>query len=190
MTSSGPYTQSYNFTYEWEPQYIKSIRQEQIKVSEKENQVDVNSFYGFINRNSQYKDYNYIIHTAGLQDYIRTLDNHTFFIPKKITNLKNIDRGKANQIFKATTVKGIIPSFLLRQTKSQYIPTLDRSNPLEIQISDKNEIYLRNNPVQLPVFDQDENSHSARKVIKADIKVGSVMIHIIDGEIDINKYTI
>ena len=189
MTSSGPYTQSYNFTYEWEPQYTKSL-QNQIKVSEKESETDTNSFYGFINSNNQYRDYNYIIQKAGLQDVVRTLENHTFFIPINIANLNNIDRGKANQIFKASTVKGIIPSFLLRQTKSQYIPTLDRSNPLEVQISDQNEIYLRNNPKRLPVFDQDENLHTIRKVIKADIKVGSVMIHIIDGEIDINKYTV
>jgi len=189
MTSSGPYTQSYNFTYEWEPEYTKSL-QNQIKVSKKESETDTNSFYGFIQGDSQYKDYNYIIQKAGLQNILHTLKNHTIFLPIKINNLNNIDRGKAIQIFKATTVKGIIPSFLLRQTKVQYIPTLDRSNPLKVQVSDQNEIYLRNNPVKLPVFDQDENSHSLRKVIKADIKVDSLLIHIIDGEIDINKYTI
>ena len=168
MTSSGPYTQSYNFTHMYNLGDYKGCLP-------KESFCE-NSLTGIINKHPDFTKFAYILKLANMEDiYNSSQANFTVFVPsdQALAHLGNdifinMDNAFARHFIKASTLDRIITSELLSDSPASYFVTRSLQNKLFISnINDR--IQINNNI----------------NVIHKDMKTDNGLIHVIDGLISL-----
>lgn len=165
MTSSGPYSQSYNFTHMFDmTDYIGPLPR---KVP------CPNTLLNIIRTNPDFSTFNFMLERACMTDIFNlTQANFTVFIPSDIALSKyisedvftNMDILTARSILKASILNERISSEILKDCPSAYYMTLDPSNRMYVS-NINNETYI----------------NSEVKVIEWDITAKNGIIHVIDG---------
>jgi uncharacterized surface protein with fasciclin (FAS1) repeats len=164
MTSSGPYTQSYNFTHMYN---LVDYRGCFPKKS-----FNDNSLTGIIKKHPDFTKFAYILKLANMEDiYNSPQANFTVFVPsdQTLSNLNNdifinMDSSFAKHFIKASTLDRIITSELLSDSPASYFVTRSLQNKLFI--SNINDVIKINNNIN---------------VIHKDMKTDNGLIHVIDG---------
>ena len=164
MTSSGPYSQSLNFSHMYNVRDLRS--------SSKHKNITINqdSIMSIIINNPDFTKIKYMMELSGLETVYNDLQsNFTLFIPSDTAILSlgeniflNMDRNTAKAIIQSCTIKGKIPYKILTDSKATYFYTLCSPNRLYINTF-KDQTYINDNI----------------KIIQTDIIASNGIIHVI-----------
>jgi|TARA_B110000259_G_scaffold49886_1_gene58555 transforming growth factor-beta-induced protein len=164
MTSSGPYSQSLNFTHMFD---IPDLR------GKRKSSICPNSLLAILNDNKNFSFYLFMVKTAGLYDeFMQPQANFTLFIPndevikeKKLENVVlNLDRSLARHIILSTMLNRKITSDLLKISSACKFITRDPPNNLYVKYLDS-EIII----------------NDKTKIIISDIEANNGIIHVINN---------
>ena len=161
MVSTGPYSQSNNFTHMFDFVDLRGN-----SFPEKD---DNNSLMGVINNNPNFSKFKYIVERARMTETLRDQQSHfTLFIPPDNTisglEIKEMDISMARHIVRSAMIDRKITSELLEDSKASYFIT--RSKPNNLFINNINGITYINGDIQ---------------IIQKDIITGNGIIHVIDN---------
>jgi len=160
MVSTGPYSQSNNFTHMFDFVDLRG------NVSCRED--DNNSIMGIINNNPNFSKFKYIVERARMNTTLSDLQsNFTLFIPLDTfiskLEIEDMDISMARNIVRSSMLDKKITSELLEDTKVAYFFTKSKSNNLFI--NNMNGITYINGDIQ---------------IIQKDIITGNGIIHVTD----------
>lgn len=166
MTSSGPYSQSYNFTHMFDFTDLKGNPQKRIP--------NKNSLLDIIEKNKDFSNFYYMLKKCEYDEIFNDIQaNFTVFVPSdkfmKLNNISesiftNMDLLTSRSIVRNSMLNNRIPSEVLTDSPSAYYYSIDKNNRLFItNINNKTTI---NNNI---------------KVIYKDILATNGIIHVIDN---------
>lgn len=164
MTSSGPYSQSYNFTHMYNLGDIKGCLP-------KEGLCE-NSMMGLIKKHPDFTKFAYVMKLANMEDiYNASQANCTLFVPsdQALSHLGddiflNMDDAFARHLIKSSTLERRIPSEILSDSPASYFITR----------SPQNRIFVTNINDQIQI-------NNCINVIHKDMEAGNGLIHVVDG---------
>ena len=160
MVSTGPYSQSNNFTHMFD--FVD------LRGNSSREKNDNNSVMGVINNNPNFSKFKYIVERARMNKTLSDQQcNFTLFIPLDTfisrLEIEGIDISMARNIVKSAMLDRKITSELLEDSKASYFFT--KSKPNNLFINNINGITYINDDI---------------RIIKKDIITDNGIIHVID----------
>ena len=165
MTSSGPYSQSYNFTHMFDFTDYNGNLPKKVACP--------NTLLGLIYNNPDFSIFKFMVNRANLESFFNLSQaDFTIFVPSDSELLSKVDKNiftnmdilTARAIVKTCMLNNRISSEVLEDSPAAYYYTTEPSNRLFIT-NINGETFLNNNV----------------KIIKKDIVLSNGIVHVIDG---------
>ena len=165
MTSSGPYSQSYNFTHMFDFNDYNGPLPKVLPCP--------NSLLSIVNNNPDFSIFKFMVYRARLESFLNSIQaNFTIFIPSDKHLLRKVDKDiftnmdilTARSIVKTSMLNDRISSEVLGDSPAAYYYTTEPSNRL----------FITN-------INGDTIINDYIKIIKKDVLLSNGIVHVIDG---------